>query len=501
MVRQLKLDLPYYINRLLNHPSLAVQRELAIALRHLKSSEAARMWAWIAERHHDGTDRWYLEALGIGAEHNWDASIDAFVQHIREPSWKWKERRDIIWRSRAAKTPEFLAKIVADEKTPADELPKMFRAFDFQKDSDLKNAALVKLAFGDIGDPERQRFITSEALARIKKLDLKSNPQHAEALNKLLDRSRGTGTFVEMVSKFSVAERYPELLAIAQKQPGEQLGIDAMRLLLERDAKIAQPGLVNNDVKVALATVEAIGNAANPNANPLLLPIVIDTKADLELRRQATRALARTKSGALQLVKLAKEKKLDEQLKFAAASGISALPGDDVRSQAFGLLPFPTTKAELPIAPINMLVKQKGNANNGKQIFAKQGTCANCHVVNGEGKEVGPNLSEIGKKLSKEALYESILYPSAGISHNYETHILETKRGDVVQGILISKTPAEVTLKDKDAILRTFKTSEIESLTQSPISLMPADLHKNMTTQELADVVEYLLTLREARKK
>jgi putative membrane-bound dehydrogenase-like protein len=495
--RQLRLDVKSL--QALDSPrtSIALLRELAIACRH--GNLRPLTWAVLAS-FHDGTDRWYLEALGIGADKNWDSCLkEKFESGVDFASAK--ARRDILWRSRSTHTPELLAEIMKDKDTPANELPRMMRAFDFQKDSDLKNAALVKLAFGDVGDPERQRFITAEALARIKKLDLKGNPQHAAALNKLLDRSRGTGTFVEMVGKFSVAERYPELLAIAQKHPGEQLGVDAMRLLLERDAKLAKPGLAYKDVQAALATVEAIGNAANANANPLLLPIVQDAKADMELRRQATRALAKTKSGALELVKLAREKKLDEQLKFAAASGISALPGDDVRSQAFGLLPFPTTKAELPIAPINMLVKIKGNANNGKLIFAKQGTCANCHVVNGEGKEVGPNLSEIGKKLSKEALYESILYPSAGISHNYETHILETKRGDVVQGILISKTPAEVTLKDKDAILRTFKTAEIESLTKSPISLMPADLHRSMTTQELADVVEYLLTLREARKK
>ncbi len=478
-------------------PSLAAARDFAIALRHSKDSSAPNIWALLAFAH-NGRDRWYLECLGVSADENWDPCLDAYLsmnERIEKPA------RDIIWRSRSSKTPELLAQILTDAKIPFDELPRMLRAFDFQKDSPQKQAALVKLAFGDYSDPERRQFITSEALARIKKLDLKNNPEHAAVVNKLLDRSRGTPTFVEMVGKFSVAERYPELLGIAQQHPGEQLGVDAMRLLLERNAKLVQPGLADKDVKVALATVEAIGNAANPNANQLLLPIVEDKKADMELRRQATRALARTKPGALELVKLAREKRLDEQLKFAAASGISALPGDDVRSQAFGLLPFTTNKAALPIAPINILVKQKGNAANGKLIFAKQGTCANCHVVNGVGKEVGPNLSEIGKKLSKEALYESILYPSAGISHNYETHLLETKKGDVVQGILISQTPAEVTLKDKDAILRTFKRSEIETLTKSPISLMPADLHQTMTTQELADVVEYLLTLREAGKK
>ena len=57
-------------------------------------------------------------------------------------------------------------------------------------------------------------------------------------------------------------------------------------------------------------------------------------------------------------------------------------------------------------------------------MFHTTGTCIQCHQVNGLGKEVGPNLSEIGKKLTKQALFESILYPSAGISHNFETWVV-----------------------------------------------------------------------------
>ena len=65
---------------------------------------------------------------------------------------------------------------------------------------------------------------------------------------------------------------------------------------------------------------------------------------------------------------------------------------------------------------------------------------------------------------------------------------------------LVSQTPEEVTLKGADAIVRSFKRSDIETLQQSPVSLMPADLHKALTVQGIADVVEYLLTLKEASK-
>jgi putative heme-binding domain-containing protein len=142
-----------------------------------------------------------------------------------------------------------------------------------------------------------------------------------------------------------------------------------------------------------------------------------------------------------------------------------------------------------------------GQADKGLVVFKTIGTCANCHVVNGDGKDVGPNLSEIGKKLSREALLESILYPSAAISHNYESYVVETKSGGVETGLLTSETPEAVTLKGADAILRTLKRGDIEAMRRSPNSLMPADLHKALTVQDLADLVDYLQTLREANRK
>ena len=230
------------------------------------------------------------------------------------------------------------------------------------------------------------------------------------------------------------------------------------------------------------------------------MPIIKDKEQDLELRRQATRALARNKTGAEELIKLAQGKQLAKELEIAAGSALATSTSKDIRAAAEKLFGAPTTKDKKPLPSIGDLVKQKGDANKGKTVFAKAGKCADCHQVNGVGKEVGPNLSEIGKKLSREAVFDSILYPSASISHNFETYVIETKQGTTANGVLVSKTPGEVTIKGPDALLRTFKTADIDTFNRSPISLMPADLHQEMSTQELVDLVEYLLTLRDAKK-
>ena len=116
--------------------------------------------------------------------------------------------------------------------------------------------------------------------------------------------------------------------------------------------------------------------------------------------------------------------------------------------------------------------------------------------VAGSGKEVGPALTEIGSKLSKQALLESILFPSAGISHNYETYAVVLETGNVVTGLMVSKTDQEIVIKTQDAIVRKFALQEVDELHTVNASLMPADLQKEMSTQDLLDVVEYLMTLK-----
>ncbi len=301
LARELKLDIIPIVRKLANGESAAVRRDCAIGLRHSKSPKAPTLWAELAGQH-DGKDRWYLEALGIGADGNWDGCL-WFVSTLRKYTTRVsspltdKAFRDVVWRSRDKQTPGWLATIVSSSEVKADEYPRFMRAFDFQPPSEAKQKALLELAFSDL-PADRQAFVSTEAITRLKGVDLKSQPQLAGPINKALDRMQGTTTFIELVGKFGVTDRYPELLTLAQKHPAEQIGVDAMRMLLEKDqSKLIGKGLAA-DTEVAVATAQALASAAHEKANALLLPIVTDDKQDLELRRQATRALAKNKTGA-----------------------------------------------------------------------------------------------------------------------------------------------------------------------------------------------------------
>jgi putative heme-binding domain-containing protein len=196
-------------------------------------------------------------------------------------------------------------------------------------------------------------------------------------------------------------------------------------------------------------------------------------------------------------VELAKAGSLTGTLPQAAAAAIAMGSWPQVKEAAKGVLPLPQSKGGGSLPSIDELTKRSGgDAARGKVVFAGAGTCAKCHIVGGEGKAVGPNLSGIGAKLSRVALYESILAPSAAISHNYETYTALLDDGRSLTGLLVSQSPTEVVIRGADGIDTMTPADDIDELIKQPVSLMPADLAATLSVQELVDLVAWLETLK-----
>lgn len=142
LARQLKLDLIPYLRQLAKDPSPQVRREVAIALRHHKSPEAPALWATLAAQH-DGQDRWYLEALGIGADQQWDAFFAAWLQQAGVNT-DTPAARDITWRARTPKALPLLAQWIKAPQTSEKDRTRYFRSLDFIPGPE-KDALLVEL--------------------------------------------------------------------------------------------------------------------------------------------------------------------------------------------------------------------------------------------------------------------------------------------------------------------------------------------------------------------
>lgn len=148
--------------------------------------------------------------------------------------------------------------------------------------------------------------------------------------------------------------------------------------------------------------------------------------------------------------------------------------------------------------PVVELLKLTGDAKAGAVVFrdTRGAHCVTCHQIKDEGKMIGPPLTTIGEKLSKQQLYESILTPSAAILMGYENWVVKTKKGQIQDGLLVEDTDDHVTLKDTQGEYHDFPATDIAVKVKQTVSIMPDGLTPAMTRQDLVNLVEYLASLK-----
>src|SRR4029079_16721569 len=120
------------------------------------------------------------------------------------------------------------------------------------------------------------------------------------ALNRVLDGLQGQPQFITLVEKFSVSNRYADLAMLAAAKPDDQIGIDAVRVLMAKQQEGLLQGLLKSDKeggRLALGLTTALRNSGDGAAAALLLPIVKNSDAPADQRRQAIKGAARTKPG------------------------------------------------------------------------------------------------------------------------------------------------------------------------------------------------------------
>jgi putative heme-binding domain-containing protein len=335
-----------------------------------------------------------------------------------------------------------------------------------------------------------------EALQRLKGMDLEANPALKAAVLRVAEQSRGTPEYVAIVRDFKLAGQRDGLLEAAVKFAGESAGTDAARLLLAQDdGAFLAAKLKTGHPHEAAPLAQALGQTGDRAAVPLLLAALAND--DHVVRSGALRGLARTQEGARELLRLAREEKLDERGRTTAALELAQARWPDIQAEAAQLLPPPAAGDGEPLPPVDELVKLTGDPARGAKIFrSEQVACSRCHKVGEEGVDFGPALTEIGTKLDRRALYDSILDPNAGIAFGYEGWAVETRQGEELFGILASETADELAIKDQTGIVTRVKKAEVTRREPQKSSLMPAGLAQAMTKQELVDLIEYLTTLK-----
>ena len=142
-----------------------------------------------------------------------------------------------------------------------------------------------------------------------------------------------------------------------------------------------------------------------------------------------------------------------------------------------------------------------GQVDLGRQVlFRNQAAqCARCHAFGPYGGDVGPALTEVGLKLSKRELLESLVNPSAAIADGYGIVMLKLKNGEEISGIVERETVTELTFKDDGSGAKSILVSEIESRQNGPSSMPP--MGAILSKREIRDMIAFLSELKGERAK
>jgi len=188
------------------------------------------------------------------------------------------------------------------------------------------------------------------------------------------------------------------------------------------------------------------------------------------------------------------------------------LPPQDCRKRKFALLlccfGLSLCLGQTPLAPSksprigdyrDFALRHEGDPVRGRELFgeAQRSGCVRCHTADGRGGKAGPDLFAVGDKYGRREIIDEVLLPSATIAVGYNTTTLETRDGEVSQGIIKQVTDEWIELMGGDGKLVRLGTADIRERRTSEVSLMPQGLQAGLSLQEFTDLVEYLVSLKQ----
>jgi quinoprotein glucose dehydrogenase len=266
-------------------------------------------------------------------------------------------------------------------------------------------------------------------------------------------------------------ERLPEAIDVALQSEIPTLRIHAARLAAEKNPD----GAVE-----ALASILTEGNLAEQQAAFAALGTIQSPQVDTLLIDW----LGRFREG-----------KVPSALKYEILSVANERSSGMVQQELAAVIGFLSQQPTL--AQRYQAVLEGGSAERGRLLFEHHTgiQCIRCHQVDGVGGRVGPELSKIGGKVSREYLLESLLIPEQKIAEGYEGVLIATSDGRVISGTLKSENETELRVIDPEGKELAIAKDDIEQM-QGGKSVMPGNLLEQITSSDLRDLIEYLASLK-----
>jgi putative heme-binding domain-containing protein len=141
-------------------------------------------------------------------------------------------------------------------------------------------------------------------------------------------------------------------------------------------------------------------------------------------------------------------------------------------------------------------VLKDGDPHRGETIYRRtELACLTCHAIGGVGSQIGPDLVSIGASAPVDYLITSLLDPTDKIKEGYHTTLVVEKNGNSHAGGLVSQSDTEVVLRDNTGKIIRIAKADVNDITISPVSLMPAGLTASLREDQFVDLVRFLSEL------
>lgn len=216
-------------------------------------------------------------------------------------------------------------------------------------------------------------------------------------------------------------------------------------------------------------------------------------------RAQLIKELLADPRGAISLLRAQREMRIPEAVSKAVIQAATRHESIAVRDLFEPLLPDDQKTERLGDSiDAGQLLQLTGDAARGQQLFLKGDgiQCRNCHRFGKQGKQLGPDLTQIGKKLTREKILENLLDPSRTIDPKFAAWLVETNEGKVFTGLLVSRNEDEIVIRDSQNKQLRFKTENVDGIFPQRKSLMPDRLLRDLTAQQAADLLAWLASLK-----
>jgi hypothetical protein len=498
----------------LRHRSAGVRRSAIMVLPRQTSSTAALMDAGLLRDADPQVRLAALLALAEGAPS--EEAAAALVAALGEPRIardRWL--LDALTAAAAANDLSFLKNMVARRPQGADErelagiVERVAEHYARGSPAATLGSLLESLSSAPGAAPLKGALVAGLARGWPSEARVSLEPAAAKALVQLFEAlpPESRGQLVSLAARWGSESLKEHAGAIAKSflaQVRDENASDRARV--EAAARLVE--LSRSDAELAAELLDLAGAKATPDLARGILDAVARSDAPATgeaiverlgsmtpaLRAAALRALlarAQWTRGLLQAIE-AGDVQIAE-LSLDQKQALAEHPDRGIAEEAKKLLAresgLPSPDREQVLAELLPLAERRGDAARGKAVFQKQ--CSKCHVHSGEGQSIGPDLSGMAVHPKTELLTQ-IIDPNRSVEGNFRVYTAVTKEGRIITGLLSSESRTALELVDVEAQRHVVQREDLTTLVASPKSLMPEGFEKQVSAEEIADLLEFL---------